>query len=210
MAWELKPEKYMSREEVQTLRRVCDDRAAADQAKGRVSGVRAWAVIDLVSSTGLRVGEVAALRIGDLHLSGKQPYLWVVGGKARKATDREQVSVSKALAKHLREFIKHKRDLGEDVDSNSHLFISKRGAPYTTRALQKMFKDAAKRAGLPAYHSIHSLRHSWGTYLYQKTKNLRLVQKELRHRSPQTTAVYADVTPEERAEAVNGVWEEET
>ena len=57
-------------------------------------------------------------------------------------------------------------------------------------------------------YSIHSLRHSWGTYLYQKTKDLRLVQKELRHRSPQTTAVYADVTPEERSEAVNGVWDD--
>jgi integrase len=79
---------------------------------------------------------------------------------------------------------------------------------YTTRALQMMFKDAANRAQLPAHYSIHGLRHSWGTYLYQKTKNLRLVQKELRHRSPQTTAVYADVTPEERSEAVNGVWDD--
>ena len=70
-----------------------------------------------------------------------------------------------------------------------------------------IFKRSCEVARLPSHYSIHSLRHSWGTYLYAKTKNLRLVQKELRHRSIQTTTVYADVTPEERSEAVNGVWD---
>lgn len=205
---ELKRDKYLTREEVQKLRRGCENRAIADLEKGRMSGVRAWAVIDLASCTGLRVGEIAALRVGDLELSGKSPSLWVVGGKARKASDREQVSLGGGLVKHLKQYLDHKRTIGESVTPEAPLFVSKRGTAYTTRALQMMFKDAAKRAQLPAHYSIHSLRHSWGTYLYQKTKNLRLVQKELRHRSPQTTAVYADVTPEERSEAVNGVWDD--
>jgi site-specific recombinase XerD len=87
------------------------------------------------------------------------------------------------------------------------LFVTKRKGKYTTRALQVMFKEACRRAGLSADNSIHACRHSYGTYLFQKTKNLRLVQKELRHRNIQTTTVYADVTPEEAANSVNGVWE---
>ena len=208
MRWELKREKYLTRDEVQKLRKTAEDRAAADRAKGRVSGVRAWAVIDFASQTGLRVGELAAVRIEDLSLKGKQPCVWVVAGKGRKDAEREPVSLSKQLVKHLWSFLEFKRQVGEDTKPSAHLFISKQGGSYTTRALQKMFKEACKRAGLPAHYSIHALRHSWGTYLYQKTKDLRLVQKELRHRSPQTTAIYADVTPEERAAAVNGVWED--
>lgn len=213
MKWELKRERYMSRDEVLLLRRTCEDRAAADKAKGRVSGLRAWAIIDFASQTGLRVSEIAAVRIDDLQLKGRQPCVWVVGGKGRKDSagrraDREPVSLPRRLVTHLREFIDFKQQIGEGTAGSDTLFVSKRGAPYSVRALQKMFKEACRRAGLPEYYSIHALRHSWGTYLYAKTKNLRLVQKELRHRSPQTTAIYADVTPEERAEAVNDVWEE--
>ncbi len=206
MKWELKRERYMSRDEVLTLRRSCEDRAAADLAKARVSGVRAWAVIDFASQTGLRVAELAGVRIQDLVLKGRQPCVWVVGGKGRDQVHREPVSLSRQLVKHLRDYLQFKKQIGECTGAHDPLFVSKRGTPYSTRALQKMFKEACRRAGLPSYYSIHALRHSWGTYLYQKTKNLRLVQKELRHRSPQTTAIYADVTPEERAAAVNDVW----
>jgi integrase/recombinase XerD len=206
--WELRREKYMTRDEVLRLRRCCEDRAAADLAKGRKTGVRVWAVIDLVSQTGLRVAEVANVRIRDLELPARPPVLWVVGGKARSKDEREAVTLSTDLAKHLKDYLEHKGRIGEGTDPKDFLFVSERGGKYSTRALQLLFKHAAKTAGLPAHYSIHALRHSWGTYLYQKTKDLRLVQKELRHKSPQTTAIYADVTPEERAKAVNGVWAE--
>lgn len=214
MKWELKRERYMTRDEVRTLRRSCEDRAAADLARGRVSGVRAWAMIDFASQTGLRVSEIASVKIVDLDLRGRNPCVWVVGGKGRcnegSEPDREPVSLPRQLVRNLRKFIEFKKQIGEPTGESDSLFMSKRGTLYSTRALQKMFKAACRRAGLPKYYSIHALRHSWGTYLYEKTKNLRLVQKELRHRSPQTTAIYADVTPEERSEAVNDVWGEQS
>ena len=80
MKWELKAGKFMTRDEVMRLRRVCEDRALVDLAKGRVQGVRAWAVIDFVSQTGLRVAEVANVRLEDLQLRGKAPCVWVVNG----------------------------------------------------------------------------------------------------------------------------------
>ena len=208
MKWELTRDKYMTRDEVKKLRTAAEDRANADLAKGRVSGVRAWAVIDFASQTGLRVGELVAVTIGDLELSGKTPCVWVVGGKGRDKDEREPVSLNKQLVKHLRQWLKFKDRIDEDTSPEAHLFISKRGGAYSTRALQKLFKVALADASLPALYSIHALRHSWGTYLYERTKDLRLVQKELRHRSPTTTAVYAHVTPEARAEAVNGVYDD--
>jgi site-specific recombinase XerD len=80
---------------------------------------------------------------------------------------------------------------------------------YSTRTLQYTFKRSIKEAGLPRYYSIHACRHSYGTYLYQKTKDLRLVQKQLGHSSITTTTVYADVTVQETLDAVNGLFEED-
>ncbi|MFC1562560.1 tyrosine-type recombinase/integrase [candidate division KSB1 bacterium] len=60
--------------------------------------------------------------------------------------------------------------------------------------LQKLFQRACANVGLNEKYSIHSTRHTMGFLLLKKTKNLRLVQKQLRHSSPQITAAfYADV-----------------
>ena len=64
------------------------------------------------------------------------------------------------------------------------------------------FKAALKNAGLPNHYSIHSCRHTFVTYLLAESKNLMLVQKQLRHSSPTVTAVYADVTPEDVSRAM--------
>ena len=73
--------------------------------------------------------------------------------------------------------------------------------------MQYGFKEALKISGLPEVYSIHACRHTYGTFLYQRTKNLRLVQKQLGHSSVTTTTVYADVTAQEAVEAVNGLYE---
>ena len=57
------------------------------------------------------------------------------------------------------------------------------------------------------YASPKGLRHGFGVRLAQKTRNPRLVQKLLGHKSPETTAIYMDlVGEEERAEVVEA-WE---
>ena len=169
-------------------------------------------IMDLALSTGLRVSEIANLTVDDLQLKGAEPLLWVTGGKGRKKSSRgkamrDPVHLNKSVVRHLREYLDWKKVIAEGDRAEDLLFVTKRKGKYTTRALQLMFKEACRRAGLSGDYSIHSCRHSYGTYLFQKTKNLRLVQKELRHRNIQTTTVYADVTPEEAANSVNGIWD---
>ena len=218
MAWQLKPERYLTADELSTLRKTLRERAETDLALGRESGVRARAVLETAIGTGLRVGELAALRCENLQLSGKEPFLWVVGGKGRKKTrggtgkdDRDIVFLPNHLVKILRQFLGWKRNVGESTEPSASLFVSKRGTRYGTRALQLMFKTAASRAGLLAKKptlSIHSLRHTYGTRLYAATKDLRAVQKQLRHRSITTTTVYADVTPEDTIRGVNRMFDD--
>jgi len=108
--------------------------------------------------------------------------------------------------KHLSEYLKWKRLLNEPTGDDDPLLMSSHRKPYSTRTLQYAFKRSIKEAGLPSTYSIHACRHSYGTYLYQKTKNLRLVQKQLGHSSITTTTVYTDVPMEETIDAVNGLY----
>ena len=201
-------EKYMSEDEVRLLRSVCRDRAIIDLKKGRQGHIRQWMVIDLVTSTGLRVSEIAKLNIGDYFPGSKRPYLKVKSAKKRKS-EYETVPLTKELVEHLNEYLEWRRDcMDEDISKNRPFLTSSRGERYTNIALQKLFKKACENAGLEKHYSIHSARHTLGFLLLKKTKNLRLVQKQLRHSSPQITAAfYADVAFEEQQDALNGLFE---
>lgn len=203
--WTLDRQKYLSEPEVKKLKRVVQDKAIADMKKGRVTWPRFFMTIDLALGAGMRVSEIANLKIGDLHLNPREPRLHVFG----KGDKERDIFISKELMKHISEYLMWKRLLREPMEDDGFLLVSSHGKGYTTRALQYAFKVALREAGLPSYYSIHACRHSYGTYLYQKTKNLRLVQKQLGHSSITTTTVYADVTMEETVDAVkNGLFEE--
>lgn len=196
MKWTLGDDKYMTAEEVKALRKSTEEKALVDLAKGRTTWPRIWMLIDLATRSGLRVAELANLKISDIEL-GKDPCLKVIG----KGQKRRIVYIDKGLSKHIKKHIR-----SEDLSEDDHLLVSSHKKGYTTRALQKHFKTACKVAGLPEHYSIHAARHTYATQLYQGTKNLREVQKQLGHAKVSTTSVYADVTKEDISRDVNRVF----
>jgi integrase/recombinase XerD len=162
-----------------------------------------WVIIARRFTTGARVAEICNVKIKDLDLQKKEPKILIHG----KGGKKRWVYISQSLRKHLLEYhVWKKKSVDEPVEPDDYLFQSERGGQFATRSLQSMFEIAVKGAGLPKY-SIHACRHSFGTYLYQKTKDLRMVQKQLGHVSIATTQVYADVTPEEMSNGIQGLWE---
>jgi site-specific recombinase XerD len=67
------------------------------------------------------------------------------------------------------------------------------GLPLTTRQVGRVFKDAAKAAGLRKTLSVHSLRHSFATHLLERGTDIRLIQALLGHEKLETTARYTRV-----------------
>ncbi len=93
-----------------------------------------------------------------------------------------------------------------DIFAQFCLFVGERG-PLTAQGLQRVWRWAVKRAGLPRELSIHAARHTLATHLLRKTGNLRQVQNQLGHSSPTTTAaMYADVSFEDMQESVSGLY----
>jgi site-specific recombinase XerD len=73
------------------------------------------------------------------------------------------------------------------------LFPGRTDQPVTTRQFNRLFKQAAKAAGLRKTLSLHSLRHSFATHLLEDGKDIRVIQALLGHDKLETTARYTRV-----------------
>lgn len=195
--------KYLDAGEAQRLRTTTEAWAITDLERGARQGVVAWAVVDTAMATGLRVNEIAQLRISDFNAG--RTSLRVHRTKRRKPVT-ETMAISPELVKHIRQFIAWKKAAGESTEVDSALFCGKRG-PMTVSGMQKVWKVAVKRAGLPRELSIHSARHTMAVHLLAKTKNLKQVQQQLGHSSPVVTAnLYAQVQFDEMREGATRLY----
>jgi len=144
-------------------------------------------VIDLALSTGMRVSEISNLKESDLFISNGEFELIVQRGKGGK---RRTVYFDPGLKAHLKKYIIWKHEIGKN---NDHLIFSKQAPNMCVESFERVFNKLRDKAGLPPHFSFHSMRHSYATMLYAKTRDLRLVQKQLGHSSPVITALYADI-----------------
>ena len=187
-------EKYMDADEVKQLRTVTEARSIVDLRKGRQTGPRAWMVVDMALSTGLRVSEMKAIQIKDIDL--KRGFIKVRRLKRKKKVI-DSLAISPELVRHIKDYIEGR--------TTGKLFVGERG-DLTKYGLQQIWKSAVKHAGLPKELSIHSARHTMAVHLLKKTGNLRQVQKQLGHASPATTAnMYTDVSFADMQDGVTGL-----
>ena len=154
-------------------------------------------IIDLLTCTGLRVSEAANLKCGNLYIEHGRSEIFVENGKCGISGT---VIMPDSLKRHLKGFLKWKADRGEGIEPDDWLFIGQRGK-WTFRGIQETVKGYLKRLGLYEHgKAVHALRHSYDVELYKRERDLRTVQKQLRHVSVQSTQIYADVSKDEIAE----------
>jgi len=197
MNWIITPDKYLTQEETKQLRKTPQEAATIAKSKGIQAPVRDVLIIELALGSGLRVSEMANLKVEDLYLKRGQGSIHVKNGKGGK--DRV-VDIGANLKRQILEFLDYR------TMNSTYLFPSERGEKMSRSGIQQVFKKWAKKAGLPSHYSIHSLRHTYATNLYKASGyNLRLVQKQLGHSSPSVTQVYADVINTDVVEALKNL-----
>ena len=190
--WVLDEGKFLKKKEVEKLMNSVEQRKRDALGKAKKIPVRDWFVINLTMLTGLRVQELANLNCGDFYIGDGVSFLIVRHGKGNK---QRVVKFNGELKKAFLEYISWKEKIGEATGPDHPLiFSSNTKGHMTTRALERIFKRCARRAGISENYSIHSLRHTYACHLYKASRyNLRLVQKQLGHSSTKVTEVYADV-----------------
>jgi len=169
----------LSSDEVQRLLAHCDRHTAV--------GRRNWAILLLLARLGLRGGEVVGLALDDLNWDAGELCIRASGGNSDRLPIPDDVGA--ALADYLR----HSRP----VCSSRRVFVRTR-APHrgfaSSVAICSIVRRALERAGLnPAHKGAHLLRHSVATQMLRKGASLAEIGELLRHRSQQTTMIYAKV-----------------
>lgn len=149
----------------------------------KTSNLKHRAILFIVYSAGLRVGEVVSLKVSDID--SDRMLIHVKQGKGKK--DRYTV-LSQIALEELRAYARKYRPeewLFEGGDGKGHL---------TERSVQKVFDKACIAAGIKKDVSVHTLRHSFATHLLESGTDLRYIQELLGHSSSKTTEIYTHVT----------------
>ena len=203
----LTPEDFLSRKERHTLIKTCKEHSDLDLMNGRMIWPVRWMLIDLALYSGLRVSEIASLKIRDIKTQEPDPHLIVRHGKGNR---KRTVYLDEKLSKHLQWFIDYKRKtLHQSTLPEDPLFAGRKGDHSPPITLMKSFKQAIKAAGLREELSIHRCRHTYATFLLHDTGNLRYVQQQLGHSDISITSLYADILPEENGKLANKIVRDE-
>ena len=159
----------LSDEELETLRDACESK-------------RDLAVVDLLASTGMRIGELIRLDIADVNLQERE---CIVTGKGNK---QRPVYFDARAKLHLAEYLETR------FDSNSALFVSldSKEKRTTVSGTELRLRNLGKKVGVSHVHP-HKFRRTLATHAIDKGMPIEQVQKLLGHAKIDTTMHYAMV-----------------
>jgi integrase/recombinase XerD len=140
------------------------------------------AMLSLIYSSGLRLGELIHLKI--LDIDSKRMIINVKHGKGNK--DRISLLSEKVLIILREYFLKYK--------PREWLFEGQFGEQYSPTSVQKVFRQSLQKSGIKKKATVHTLRHSFATHLLERGTDLRYIQALLGHQNPKTTEIYTHIT----------------
>lgn len=139
-------------------------------------------ILQLAYGAGLRVSEVANLRVQDLDFEALRIHI----SNSKGAKDRISF-LPATLVNPLKNLIAGK-------NSTDYVFESNRGGKLSLRSLQKIFEKALETSNIQKHATFHSLRHSFATHLLEDGIDIRYIQELLGHTNIRTTQRYTKVS----------------
>ena len=160
-------------------------------------GHRNRAIIEVLYGCGLRVSELAELRISNIFYD--EEYIRVIG----KGDKQRLVPLGTAAKKEIDYYLKSFRNhIKPKKGHGDYLFLNRRGSKLTRVMIFNIVKDACTQAGINKNISPHTFRHSFATHLIEGGADLRVVQEMLGHESITTTEIYTHVDREYLRETI--------
>ncbi len=156
---------------------------------GGLVGLRDTAILQLLFSTGLRVSELASLKIEQINLKRDE---FTVKGKGSK---HRIVFLSEEARKALKAYLDTRKDVSPFLFvSHDRAKGSRDSGAITPRTIQRIVEKYALEAGITKRITPHTIRHTFATDLLRNGADIRSVQEMLGHESITTTQVYTHVT----------------
>jgi integrase/recombinase XerC len=150
-------------------------------------GLRDRAILELLYSSGIRVGELTQLNCDDVDL---ELGIIKVLGKGKK---ERIVPIGSKAIDAIKDYLTG-MGLPSGDGSKAPLFINSRGGRLTDRSVRRIVEKYARKCGLAKSIGPHALRHTFATHLLDAGANLRDIQELLGHVSLSTTQKYTHVS----------------
>ncbi|OGI82593.1 hypothetical protein A3E95_01125 [Candidatus Nomurabacteria bacterium RIFCSPHIGHO2_12_FULL_44_22b] len=206
--------KYLARQDIKTLpaerielakvsQRELDlitplelERLRASPGGNNLSDLRDRAILELLFSTGLRLGELCSLN-SDINISSDELSVRGKGGKIRV------VFISEEARKAVKKYLEARKDMSDALfiqipsfskDSAGKKETIKDFKSLTKRSIERIVKTHAIKAGISKKVTPHVIRHMFATDLLRNGADLRSVQIMLGHSDISTTQIYTHVT----------------
>jgi integrase/recombinase XerD len=161
---------------------------------GKPLGNRDRAMLEILYSSGLRVSELANLRVADMQM--EMGCLRCIG----KGDKERLVPVGRRAIASVQDYLKHSRPVllrsRKNAPPQPFLFVNRVGEQITRVGIWKIIAGYGRRAGLRRRLTPHELRHTFATHLLEHGADLRSVQLMLGHADISTTQIYTHVVEE--------------
>ena len=140
------------------------------------------AILAMIYSSGLRIGELLNLKLKDLDVERRQ--VFIRNSKGRK--DRVVV-MAESILPLLHNYI--------STYTPKEFFAEGRdGEKYHAESVRAFLKESCRRAGIRKRVTPHCLRHSYATHMLENGIDIRYIQELLGHSKPETTMIYTHVS----------------
>ena len=157
--------------------------------RSKPQGVRDVAMLELLYGSGMRISELIALDLSDIHLTMGFVRVFGKGGKERI------IPLGKSALSALNHYLNSARgQLQGKYPKTDAFFINQRGKRLTRQGCWKLMKEHALKAGIQHELTPHTLRHSFATHLVENGADLRAVQEMLGHADISTTQIYTHIS----------------
>lgn len=180
------PKKKTRLPEVLSLQEV--DKLLQVPDTSKALGLRDRAMLEVMYATGLRVSEIANLRLADLHLE-----LGIIQtiGKGQK---ERLVPIGDVAITWVGNYLKLSRPKLLKQKRNNYLFLNFHGSKLTRQGIWKNLKAQVRQVGIEKNVTPHTLRHSFATHILENGADLRIVQELLGHADISTTQLYTHLS----------------
>lgn len=150
-------------------------------------GIRDRAILEVMYATGLRVTELAKLKLKDVNI--EIGFLRCQG----KGSKERIIPLGRIAKKFLEKYLLKARPKLLKGKESEFLFLAQGGHPLSRQSIWKMIKRIVKKAKIRKKVSPHTLRHSFATHLLERGADLRSVQEMLGHANITTTQIYTHI-----------------
>ena len=156
---------------------------------------RNLALVDILISTGIRIGEAANISIDDIITS---EHTILIHGKGRK---QRLIYISCPETWHnLVDWIQIRTS---HPTKTNKLFVNRYGEQISVHGIEYIFKRIKNHSNINAHSTPHYLRHTFATNLLANGADIRSVQEILGHSSVVTTQIYTEVTTKRKKQVLN-------